>query len=353
MKFSSQISLLFIVWFISTLVIFYLGYSTLPHSGYFSNNFWESFGNWDGGHYTSIARVGYGQKYQYAFFPLYPLIIRAVNLVTHNFIVSGVLISIIAGFLGMNLLFQMLKKDFSKEIAEKTVISFLFFPTSFYLLTAYSEGLFFFLAVLTFYFLGKNKLLLASLTAALASATRLAGLAVVAGLLTEVMIMQKLNWRNWYVLLSLSGFLLYCLFLFQKTGDPFYFITAENHWQRSVVVPGLSFWETLQNLGAPGFIGSHFNVFLDLLFAILGAGLAIRAWRFLPAGFAIYSFFSVAIPLLTPTLSSIPRFLLPIFPFFILIAKMKNTSLVFLYQMLSVMLLSIFAVLFINGYWVS
>ena len=44
-----------------------------------------------------------------------------------------------------------------KKIAEKVILALLFFPTSFYFLTAYSEGLFFFLIVATFYFLRHNR----------------------------------------------------------------------------------------------------------------------------------------------------------------------------------------------------
>lgn len=344
MKLYPNITKIYIVWLAAVLLSFYLGFFTLPHSDKFNNDFWGSLANWDGGHYLGIARNGYSQNFQYAFFPLFPLTIRVVNFLTQNYLMAGILISAVSAFLGAHLLSRLVALDFGKSAAEKTVLAFLFFPTSFYLLTVYSEGLFFLLTIAAFYFLRQNKLIWATIFAVLVSATRLVGLAVVAGILFDVLTREGLNRKNWYVLFSVSGFLIYCLFLYQQTGDPLYFLTAENHWQRTLVIPWVGFWETLKNVP---------NGAIDLAFAVFGLGLALRTFRFLPASYSIYSLLSVAIPLFTPTLSSMPRFLLPVFPIFILIALVKKPNLAPAYQVISLMLLAIFSVLFIAGYWVS
>lgn len=353
MRLYPNVTYIFIIWLTAVLVVFNFGFSTLPPSGKFNNNFWESLGNWDGGHYLGIAQTGYSEQFQYAFFPLYPLAIKLLNQVTQNYLLAAILISIAATFLGLHLLYKMVAIDFDKKIAEKTVLALLFFPTSFFLLTAYSEGLFLFLVIVAFYFLRQNKLFWASVAVALASATRLVGLAVVFALWIDVLTKQGLNRKNWYILLAPSGFILYCIFLYQQTGDPFYFITAENHWLRTLVTPGVGFWETLTNISSGGLSTINFSIFLDLIFAIFGVGFAIRAFRFLPTSFAIYSLISVGIPLLTPTLSSMPRFLLPIFPIFILVALIKNRYVGLFFQVISIMLLAIFTALFSAGYWVS
>lgn len=344
MKLYPNVTYIFIIWLAAVLFIAYFGFSTLPHSGKFDNNFWASLSNWDGGHYLGIAESGYSEKFQYAFFPLYPLVIRVLNQVTQNYLVAAILVSVGSTFLGLHLLYKLVAVDFDKKIAEKAVIALLFFPASFFLLTAYSEGLFFFLAVATFYLLRQNKLFWATIAAALASATRLVGLAVVAGLLIEVITIRGFNRKNWYLVLAPLGFIIYCIFLYKQTGDPFYFITAENYWQRTLATPGVSFWETLKNISGRE---------IDLAFAIFGVGFAIRSFRFLPPSLAIYSLLSVGIPLFTPTLSSMPRFLLPVFPIFILVAFIKNRFVGLFFQVVSIMLLAIFTALFIAGYWVS
>ncbi|MDP3758657.1 MAG: mannosyltransferase family protein [Candidatus Daviesbacteria bacterium] len=353
MKLYSNINLYFVIWFLAISLSFYLGLSTLPHSGKFDNNFLGSLSNWDGGHFIGIAKAGYSEKFQYAFFPLYPLVIRLFNQITQNYLAAAILISLVSTFLGLHILYKLVAADFGRKIAEKTVLVFLFFPTSFFLLAAYSEGLFFFLTVLAFYFLKQNKLFWATIVVALVSATRLVGLAVVAGLWIDVLTKQGLSRKNWYILFAPLGFIVYSIFLFQQTGDPFYFITAENHWQRAFTTPGVGFWETLKNIINGGFSALNFNVLLDLLFAIFGVGFAIRSFRFLSPSFAFYSLLSVGIPLFTPTLLSMPRFLLPIFPIFILVALIKNHYLKFALKIFSLVLLGIFTALFAAGYWVS
>lgn len=346
-------SLIFIIWSLIIYAISYFGFLTLPHSGKFDNDFFKSFTNWDGGHYLSIAQAGYGEKFQYAFFPLYPIIIGFVNQFIQNYTLSAVLISVVSALVAINVFYRLVSLDFSKKLAENATFWLLIFPTSFYFLTAYSEGLFFLLVILTFFFLRKGNLFLAMSFAALASATRLAGLGVVLALLVDVQLTQGIGRKNWYVLLSPLGLLIYCWYLFNNTGDPFYFITAEKYWQRGLAPPTVGFWEAIKGVTSSGLAVHNLNAVLELLFAIFGTGMAIRSFRFLSPAFGVYSLVSIALPLLTSTLASMPRFLLPIFPIFILLAILKNKYLIFFYKVFSISLLALFSVLFINGYWVS
>lgn len=350
MKLYPNINWHFLIWIFAIILISYFAFTSLPHSPKFNGTFWESFANWDGGHFLGIAREGYSEKFQYAFFPLYPILINLLNKLLNNYLLSAFLISATSTFLGLQFLYKFVSFDFGKTIAQKTVLALLIFPTSFFLITVYSEGLFLLLAILTFYFLKTNKLLWATIFASLVSATRLVGLAVAAGLLIEVITTQGINRKNWFVIFAPTGFVIYSIFLFQQTGDPFYFITAENHWQRALAAPGLGFWESIRNISS-GQINN--NAVIDLLFAVFGVGLVIRAFRFLPISLSVYSLLSVMLPLFTPTLSSFPRFLIVIFPVFILIALVKNQYLQLVYQIISLLFLGVFTALFITGYWVS
>lgn len=353
MKLYPNITVIFLLWLFSIISIFYFGLLSFPNSGNFSGNFLQSFVNWDGNHFVSIAEKGYQEKFQYAFFPLYPIIIKSVNYFIGSYHLSAVLISIISAFFALQMLFKLISLDFSKKLAHTTVLFILFFPTSFYLIVSYSESLFLFLTVAAFYFLRQKKLLLATVAAIMVGATRFVGLAVILGFLLEIHLTSGFNRKNWYVLFAPLGFLSFCLYLYLNTGDPFYFLTAENNWQRTLSLPGLNFWQAIKGLINFGSFSNNPNVVLDLSFAIFGLGLAIRTLRFLPVSFSVYSLVSIAIPLFTPTLSSIPRFILPIFPIFIVLALVKNEYIKLFYQIISLMLLSALATLFINGYWVS
>lgn len=339
MKLYPNVTLFFSIWLISVFLVSFIGFSILPHSGKFNGDFFQSLANWDGGHFLGIAKNGYSEKFQYAFFPLYPITISVLHQMTGNYLVAAILISVAASFLGIQLLYKLADKKLS------VIFAILFFPTSFYFLTVYSEGLFFSLVIASFYFFRKQKLALATIFAVLASSTRLTGLALAAGLIIEVLITKGISRKNWIILFSPLGFVLYCIYLLNQTGDPFYFITAEIHWQRYLRLPGLNFWESLKNL-------EPFNL-LDLMFTVFGLGLVLRSFRFLPISYTVFGLVSVLIPLFTPSLSSMPRYLLPIFPIFILLALFKNQYAIFSYLLISIMLSSLFIVLFINGYWVS
>lgn len=354
MKLQVNILTKFFIWLLALILISTFGFYQLPHKPNAKADFLQNLSNWDGGHFLSIAQFGYRQEYQYAFFPLYPLLIHLLEPLTGNYLFSATLINLAATILSLYLLYQLISLDFSKKLAERALIFFLIFPTSFFLLTAYSEGLFLLFTLACFYFLRKDRLFLATLFSGLACATRLGGLAVVVSLIIYVQTTQGFNRKNLYVfLLAPLGFLLYCGYLYLSTTNPIYFITAEQNWQRSIVPPGIGFWETIKSLSQSGFMDQHYSVLLDLIIAVFGVGIIFRGFRFLPLIYSIYGFVSILIPLITPSLSSFPRFLLPIFPIFISLAILKNEKVIFAYQLISTMLLALFVVLFINGYWVS
>lgn len=352
MKLYSNINIIFCIWAVAVLTIFYFGFSSLPHTGLFPDDFIQSLANWDGGHYLGIAG-SYNKDYQYAFFPLYPLLINLVNKLTGHFLMAGILISIISGLLAVNLLYKLIALEFDKQHAQKTVLALLFFPMSFYFLTVYTESLFLLLTVATFFFARKRQLLLATFTAALASATRLAGLAVVSGLIINIILSGGINRKNWFIAFAPLGFVLYSYYLYQHTGDPFYFITAEGHWQRQLVVPGSAIFKSFQQLIVPGFIAQNFGAFLDFLFTVFGIGLVLRVWKKLSIDYASFSIISLILPLSSPTLAAVPRYLLTIFPIFIVMSQVKNQYVIFIYQLFSLLLLAGFAIMFVTGRWVS
>ncbi|MBI2315277.1 glycosyltransferase family 39 protein [Candidatus Daviesbacteria bacterium] len=352
MRIYSNISIIFCIWALAILTIFYFGFSTLPHSGLFPNDFLKSLANWDGGHYLGIAD-GYDKAFQFAFFPLYPILINLVSKITGSFLSAGILISFISSLLAINLLYKLIAIEFNKEIAQKAVLALLFFPMSFYFLTVYTESLFLLLTISTFYFARKRQLPLATLTAALVSATRLAGLGVVLGLISYVYLSGGFNRKNWFVFFAPLGFILYSYYLYQQTGDPFYFIQAEDYWHRQLVIPGSTIFNSLQQLVIPGYIAKNFKAFLDFILTILGIGLVWKVFKKLSFDFAIFSLVSLLLPLFSPTLLAVPRYLLTIFPIFIVLAFYKNQYLIFAYLVFSLLFLAGFAVLFITGKWVS
>src|SRR3972149_3002413 len=136
------------------------------------------FLNMDGRHYLDIACNGYFVKGGFdlrVFFPVYPLLIKAFSLnCSLNPIIVGLLISAVSFLASLYLLARMLSKD----IRFKTLLLLIFFPTSFFFAAYYTESVFFLFTLLFFWFVEKKKYIAASMFAALASGTRLLGVAL-------------------------------------------------------------------------------------------------------------------------------------------------------------------------------
>ncbi len=362
-------------WFIFVILTAWIGFSVLP-SGQLhgKDSFAQSFANWDGGHYLGIAENGYKNFAQYAFFPLYPLLIKLVSNVSPlSPLWSALFISYLATFSGLYIFFKLAQLEVGKKSATTAVTLFLMFPSSFYLLTVYSEGLFFMLAVLTFYLALQKKFALATLVAGAASATRLAGIAVILALWVESFKTKK-GKQRWVTLLAPSGLFLYMFFLYKQTGNPFAFLEAEQNWQRGLTLPVLGLFQSFAGIFAG--IANYFNypnwkiplesavVFADTASLIFGIGLSVKAFKLLKPHFAIFALTLALLPLFTPTLSSITRYTLVIFPVFLMLGLLTTRRIWFnsnrslklffaIYGGFCLVLLTLFITLFINGYWVS
>lgn len=352
MKLYPNVLIIFVIWTVSVLSIFYFSFSFLPHSDLFSRQFLKNLANWDGGHYLGIAMNGY-EKIQYVFFPLFPLLINLTSKVTGNFLSAGLIISIISFFFAVNLLYHLVKNDFGKQSAQSTLLALLFFPLSFHFLTVYTESLFLFFTVATFVLARNRKFFWAAFFAVLASATRIAGLATVLSLIIPVYLTEGINKKNWWVMLSPLGFLGYIYYLYIQTGDPFIFVKGQTaFWETGLVLPGSSILFAIKHTTLEA-VASNFRNLLDLVFTLFGIFGVWLTFKKLSLNFSIYSAVSLLLPLFSPTIVAIPRYLVVIFPIFIALSFYKNQYLRLFYMMLGLMLLSVYAILFINGFWVS
>lgn len=117
----------------------------LAHPGY-----WEVLTNWDGQWYKTIALHGYptaeeahgGEQNALAFYPLYPMLIRALMSVTGlRFEVVAPTLSLIAGAVAVSLLAVWLERTRGKLVTLGIVTVLSFFPSSPVLQMAYNDAL--------------------------------------------------------------------------------------------------------------------------------------------------------------------------------------------------------------------
>ncbi len=182
-----NILILFIGWRIIITLVAFFGLSFLPNHlspeglGWPSPNidYWLRFANWDGGHFRGIAENGYLHPFQVVFFPLYPVLITLLTYLKIPSVWGGVIISNLSFIAALFFLYKTILIDYKNAVAEKAVLVTLAFPTAFYFGSVYSESLFFFLCIASYYFARKKQWKLAFLFASLSALTRLIGLAVI------------------------------------------------------------------------------------------------------------------------------------------------------------------------------
>lgn len=340
-----------------------------------------AWANFDGEHYLSIAKSGYGQ-FNHSFFPLYPLLMSPFSLIRDDLRIltlGGLLISNLSFFVALFALWQLIRLDYSREVAFFTSLALLTFPTSFYFGSVYTESLFLLLIVSSFYFARIGNFWLASILGVLSSATRITGVLLLLVLLWEWWQQNSSKFKAFapssgrgvqsskflsVVPLSLIplGLFSYMFYLNQTTGNPLAFYTELSTFgaQRVgnfVLLPQV-FYRYLKMLATVNMNDLiYWTVLLEFLVAVLI--IVVLVWGYLKKvrlSYLILAILSFVLPTLTGSFSSLPRYILTIFPIFIILGLFFSAKpLVFKVAVyLLMMVLLIFeTMLFLRGYWVA
>ncbi len=195
----------------------------------------------DGRWYVMIAQHGYPhQLYQegagsrWAFFPAFPLVIRALAEVTRIPMAgAAVLAAFVLGLSAALAVWLAVREVLGARLADGAVLLLVFFPTAYVLSLAYTEGLFLTAAALCLLALTRRAWLWAGLCACVAGLTRNAGAVVVLAVVATAL---PAAWRGrtWRPLagvaiapLGLGAFMAYG---WTTVGTPTAFLAAERFW---------------------------------------------------------------------------------------------------------------------------
>lgn len=317
--------------------------------------------NFDGFHYLTIAKDGYVFGQIQAYFPFYSVLVRQVARLIGDYLLSGLLVSHLA-FLGALLVgYRLTRLDYSKRVASQSLLALSLFPTAFFFLSFYTESLFLFLVFLVFYWWRKGKTWAAGLAGACAAATRIVGIFLIPALLYEVWQAEKRSLRKLIAAgLPSLGLLGYMGYLQQRFGDPLLFTHVQEGFgagrtTEKLVLLYQVFWRygkmvLTVDRGNP----IYFTLWLEVLTAFVFLGLLVMAWRRgIRKSYLIFSLLAYLLPTLTGTFSSMPRYVLVLFPAFIIMGQAKQQRLFRLWLVISAILLFISAALFTRGYWVA
>lgn len=362
----------------------------------------EPMRQWDGTWYRLIAATGYeslGASFpaKAAFWPLYPWLMdlgsdltgispESVGYVISNFAFAGALM----------LLYQLISLDLSRDVARRTLWAIAIFPTAFFFTAVYTESLFLLLSVGCLLAARKGNWWLAGTIGLLAALTRSAGVMLLAPM--GILFLQQFGTdiRRWFpsilpAALPALGPLMFGWHLTTAGLKFFDWIDVQWQWNRFRATP----WETMEcatvgctaevpNLGtfeARGVDWSWVDMLLDsptwgtltsaefrdtvargdwleLIVTIGAFVLLLIGIRRLP----LYYFALVLPPLIVPLFSpstvhplmSMPRFVLPMFPLFVVIALLiRKREVGIALGVLSAAFMALLSMQFANWYWVS
>lgn len=338
---------------------------------YLSSPLLWGYANFDGEHYLAIARNGY-EPLTHFFFPIYPLLIgfltKLIGNSFQNYLFVSQILSNLFFFLSLVGLYKLLKIDFNQKITYLTIGLILIFPVSYYFVASYNESLFLSLIIWFFYFGRRRKWILAGLLAAAASATRVIGISLMLVLLIEI----YLNYRTTHkidirqvIALAISplGLILYVLFLKQDTGDMLVFLHSVGIYgeQRSssfVYLPQVFFryiFRIIPTLGL-SYLPIVFVTWFELLVGVWLLISSAASFTRLRISYSFYLAFGFIVPTLAGSFSSLPRYALVLFPAFLLTAicliKVPK-SILFIYIIICIVVLTITQAMFLRGFWVS
>ncbi len=318
----------------------------------------EPWVRYDSGWYQAIAVDGYyyreGVQSPVAFFPTYPLLMRAGGAVIGVYL-SGVILTILAGLTSVLLFTRWASARMSRRATVTALALLLVYPYSLYLYGAvYADALFLACALGAFVLLERGHPWLAGLVGALASAGRPVGVALVIALAVRAV---ELAWRRnqpdqttptsaqapatWlarvrrglttavqslrYVRLSDAGVLLagtglaaYMAYQWLSFGNPIAFVATESSpgWDQGSgprVLFKVAFFGTMLHGSAP-------EIARLLVPAVLLLGTVLllpRIVRRFGWGYAVYTAVVIAIPIVgTKDFMGCGRYLLVAFPAF-------------------------------------
>jgi hypothetical protein len=356
----------------------------------------EPLRNWDGLWYRLIALEGYGggtQSAKAAFWPLLPGIMRGGSELTGWTVDTvGYLVANVAFLGALLVLYRLILLDFGDDsLARRTLWLLALFPTALFFSAVYTESLFLLLTVGALYLWRRDLLWLAGLVSVAAALTRSAGVFLILPFLALLWDRHRTDWRGYWpgiipAMLPALGPVLFAALLDQEQGNWKAFIDVQEQWNRYSATP----WDTLRCAietcytlgGEPD--GVSWTWLTDLLIDPTWTTLTSQEWRaavansdvlelvvtalvfvlaliglkVLPLYQTVWVLPALVIPLLQPSevhaLMSMPRFVVVLFPLFVVLAKLLQPRwLRIAWLVVSITLLVLLTAQFALWYWVS
>ncbi|RJL32128.1 mannosyltransferase family protein [Bailinhaonella thermotolerans] len=339
----------------------------------------DRLGGWDARLLIEIARFGYdGDPAEKedpglpAFFPGMPLMLRLVELITRDYVLAGVLISLVAGAIAMVALSRLGEFEGPEGTGPRAVFALLLAPPAVFLLVGYSEALFLAFAIPAWLAMRRAHWTLAVVLAAGASCVRITGLFLACALVVEYYVWayrgnaEPGGWpriaarsalrtlkRAHLLIVPFLPLAAYSAYQFLRTGDLLAWKTAqEAGWGRRLVPPWEA-WETSWN--AAFTVNNQFTWAFRMELAAAVIGVIFTLWLLYARRWGEFTY--VGLQVLSLVISSyylsIPRSALLWWPLYLLIGRagVRHPWVLAAYALVAGPLMVADALTFFKGAW--
>lgn len=245
-------------WLGSRLVIFLVLALVLWSTGW---PWRDAVGNWDVVHFLRIAREGYAARYEAAFFPGLPLLLKGASLLGLDMTGVGMVISLVGSAFAAWAMWRL----GGPRVGTIAAALWLFAPTAVFTVVPYTESLFAAFAFWAWVRARDGRWGWAALLAAGACSVRVSGLFLIAALGVLALTARYEGERRWLQRLKAAAWLLvpasvpaaYAIYLriVKGTWTAWYDAQAAG-WSRGLTWPWDSFKHTLPAI-APGAYADH------------------------------------------------------------------------------------------------
>lgn len=350
------------------------GWSTIPPLADEGSAFpfvgvWQ---RWDACWYSKIATYGYeARELSVNFWPLFPMAMGSVARVVGGSVAfAGIIVSGIAYVAAMTGLYRLVARDLDPDTARRTTLFLSIFPSAFFLFAPFTEALFLALAVWTMVAARERRWWLAAGIGLLAGLTRIQGVFLVLPIGWEALAAAGVTaWRPWRdrtlpvivwrqlvagclaalgPLVGFIGFIGWTAITVGQTP-----LDTQDAWGGKQFFPpweviGAS-WQWTVDHADPL---QGLNLVLLLLFGVL---LAIGLKR-LPIAYSLYAvpqFLLLATRIQPTPLTSTNRYLLVIFPAFVILALLPWRRARLAWAIVSTLFLAVLLQSFLAGDYVA
>ncbi|MGA9310486.1 MAG: hypothetical protein WBV74_08960, partial [Pseudonocardiaceae bacterium] len=246
-------------------------------------------------------------------------------------VLSGLIVSFAASVGAGYFLFRLVALDADEATAWRAVLLLFSFPTAYFLAAPFTEALFLFAVLASVYAARTGRWAASGVAGALATGTRITGIALAPALLVEVFarkagVSERVRRLAW-ISVAAAGLLIYLAINLIVHGDPLYFLEVQRtHWSNQAAPPWEPVQVAIESLIAGGNNSTFTFIYTGRIAGVLVAlTLLVLAVRRLRLPDVLFGWTAFVLMLSSSWLISFPRYLLVLYPLFIVGARLSRS----------------------------